>query len=66
MDKIKISALIDDLHKFSKWLIEENVESKADLKRKYQSSGLKQYKAMQYYKLLNLLDEVHRGISHED
>ena len=63
MDKIKTSAFVGDLHKFSLWLIEQDVKSKADLKRKYKSSGLKQFEAMQYYKVLTLLDEVHRSVS---
>jgi len=64
MDKIKVSAFIDDLQKFSRWLIEQDVKSKADLKRKFKNSGLKQYEAVQYYKILTLLDEMHRSISH--
>jgi len=62
VDKIKTSAFVADLHKFSLWLIEQDVKSKADLKRKYKSSGLKQFEAMQYYKVLTLLDEIHRRI----
>jgi hypothetical protein len=62
MDIIKTSVFVADLHKFSLWLIEQDVKSKADLKRKFKSSGLKQNEAVRYYKLLTLLDEVHRGI----